>query len=446
MNKLLNLFNSQYFPLFIFGVCMLLIHLIAPIPVADDIIFQTRPKGIFDVSFYLARYEGWSSRIIIEFFTVVFLSLPSLFWRVINPIILVWLVALLSNIFIESNRSIYNWLLVFLLLIFPLREMLAGGWVTISLNYIWPLTFSLISLMINKRIIFNTSISLGYCLFSLLLLIFALNQEIISGIFLIIFLFINIYLIYNKRVHWYPLVCFSMSLISLVFIFSVPGNVVRSHVETRWFVDFHYISVVEKLEIGISSTITNYIFQLNMIFLILHIFIYNYISRVYEDAFFRFIALFPIVSVIVLGNVIKPIINQTFPHLSSIDPFLSKYGLITLGNYTQISTHIINFLLYVSFFMLFVLLVLVFGKTWKGVISIGVLSLGLISRLVLSFSPTVWASGLRTHFLLLTSFVIICVLVFKELETVISTKHSQNIVMYCGFVSIFSFLNTLLAL
>lgn len=99
----MKLFKKKNLPFLVLGVGMLLVHLLAPIPIADDVFFKGNPAGIFDWAFYKGRHFEWSSRLILEFFVVAFLKMLSIIWRVLNSGVLVLLGVALSELFVERN-------------------------------------------------------------------------------------------------------------------------------------------------------------------------------------------------------------------------------------------------------------------------------------------------------------------------------------------------------
>jgi hypothetical protein len=438
--------NHDLFPFLILGLGMIIIHVFAPIPVADDIYFNNRINSLFDWSFYRFRYFDWSSRILIEFFILALLRLPSLVWRIINPGFIVLLGLSIQKLLgLEKNR-IANWFVVFLLLIFPFREMLAGGWITISVNYIWPISFGLCFLLTTIKFIEEKKISfIEYCL-SIFLLIITVNQEIMALILLIILLTAAVYTIINKKPKWLIFLSLGICMISIVFIFASPGNQNRRNVETMWFVDFNYISIVEKIEIGLSATLAQHLFRFNFIFLFLSLLLFLYINEKYCDCLYKVLALFPLVVGFVFNQNFHFLFGRIFPHLTEIDPFLSKYGLITIGNFTQIKTIIPYFILYFTTFIIIVLLYLVFENTQKCVFAIGVFLLGLLSRLILSFSPTIWASGLRTHLFFMIAMIMCCVMIFHELSLCKPKRFMDNLIIFAGFSGALTVLNALMAI
>ena len=445
MNKLSiqRFIHYQNFPFYIFAFGMLIIHLLAPIPIGDDTFFISKPA--FNWSFLEGRYFNWTSRLVIEFFVVAFLNLPLIVWRIINTGIIVLLGIAISQLFVERDKCRGNWLIISLLLVYPFREMLSAGWVTISINYFWPLTFGLLSLVTLKKIILQKKIRWLEYILGVFVLLFAVNQEIMAVSLLLIYVSAAIYLKLKKRSHWFVVLCIILCAGSLIFIFTTPGNAIRRDIEIRWFIDFDNISFIEKLEIGITSTLSQLIFNFNFLFFIFCLLLFIGVFTKYKDPFYKVLGLFPLVMSVIFGNGFYVIVDRLFPHLALIDSELSKYGLITLGNFTSIQSYIPFLLLFMSAWVIAILVYLEFGNSEKSLIALGVLGLGVISRLVLSFSPTIFASGSRTFFLLFISIIICSVMVFQSLSLGKSRQFMDNLLIAIGFIGGFSYLDLLLS-
>lgn len=449
MNKLNQNFHfsidKSYIPFVFLGVGMLIIHLLIPIPTGDDIHFSSVPKGILDFTYFKSRYINWSSRILIDFLIVIFLHLPYIIWRVINTVVFVFLGVSISNLFVRKNKLILNWFIVFLLLIYPFREISDAGWVTTTMVYLWPLTSGLYAMTIIRKLLMNLKVSKYKYILASASLVYSTNFEILSGIFLIIFSILVVYQIIKRKINWYIFSCFILSTCSTLFSIASPGTIQRRNAEVRWFVDFDKISLIDKLEIGLSSTFSHYIYEFSLLFLILCILIFISIRINYEDLFIRFFSAIPLLMTLIWGALLN-FLSLFIPILSLLDPEITKYGFITLYNFSDISSYIVLIFLYLAAFLIPLMIFLVLGNTWKSVLSIGIILLGFISRIVLSVSPTIWASGKRTFFFLSVSIIICSVILMENLIKSVSEKFIGNFVFAVGVVALLSYLNLVISL
>jgi len=432
-------------PFVMLGFGMLIIHLLLPVPTGDDIHFSSVPDGIFDFLYFKSRYVNWSSRIFLDFLVVTILHLPYIVWRIVNTVIFVLLGVSISNMFVRKNKLILNWFIVFLLLIYPYREISDAGWVTTTMIYLWPLTSGLIAMTIIRKLLINLKVSRNEYILASVLLVYSTNFEILSVILLTIFLILVIYQLKQRKINWYIFSCFVLCICSTIFSIGSPGTIQRRNVELRWFVDFDKISLIEKLEIGLSSTFSHYIFDFSLLFLILSILIFISIRIKYEDFLIRIFSTIPLFMTLFWG-VILTFLSPFLPNLSSLDPEITKYGFITLNNYSENGNYLVLIILYVTAYLIPMLIFLVFGNIRKSIIPVGIILLGFISRIVLSFSPTIWASGKRTFFFLSVSIIICSVILIENLLNSVSEKFIENFVFAVGVVALLSYLNLVISL
>lgn len=444
--RLLKLYNNEYFPFLVLGIGFLLLSLLVPIPTGDDKFFQTVPNGIFDWSFYLNRYETWTSRVIIDLLIVTFLHIPSIIWRIANALIIVFLGVATSKLFItETNRRYKNWFLVTLIFIFPFKELTDTGWIATSINYLWPFSLSLYPLLILQKTIQSKPIKIWEYTLAIILLLIAANQEVICALLVIIFFIATIYSIIKKLPKGFIIICLFLLVMSLVFILTTPGNFVRNISELKWFWDFNHISFIEKIEIGLSSTLAYQVYRFNFIFLLLalsHIFIIN---RKYKDTFYRLLSFFPLV-VNMVFNYTFHFSDRLFPSLPQFYWHLTKYGYVTLNNFTSINSYIPLIVLYLTSFIVVILLYLTFENTTMSLIALFSLGLGFLSRMAIALSPTIWGSGTRTHTFFTYTILICILLVFQKIDESEPVSYSQNLLIITGLVSSLTYINLLMTM
>jgi hypothetical protein len=124
---------------------------------------------------------------------------------------------------------------------------------------------------------------------------------------------------------------------------------------------------------------------------------------------------------------------------------MTKYGIITLQNFTQIQSYVAYFLLYISASLIVILLYLIFDNSWNSLIIIGIYLLGISSRIILAFSPTIWASGERTYAFMFISLIICNIMMFQQIVKVNLLKFSKYFIIFIGTLATMSYLNLLLS-
>ena len=173
-----------------------------------------------------------------------------------------------------------------MILIYPIVKMNDAGWAATTVNYMWPLATGLFTLIPIKKIWDNEKIKFWQYPLYVVTLIFASNQEqacaILFGTYL---LFTVLMIIKNKKIHPFMVIQTLIVIASLIFILTCPGNAARTTVEiNNQFKDFEMLTILDKIGIGLTSTMGliiksgNIIFALMSMVIAVNIFLNNNIS------------------------------------------------------------------------------------------------------------------------------------------------------------------------
>lgn len=103
-----------------------------------------------------------------------------------------------------------------------------------------------------------------------------------------------------------------------------------------------------------------------------------------------------------------------FPHISGIYSEWSEYGLFTVDNAKGISAYAIYLILMIMLLSILLLIILVSNSIEDLIVYVTILALGLISRIAIGLSPTIYASGTRTFEVFYMCIIIVGVKVFAE--------------------------------
>ena len=382
----------------------------------DGVFFIEKMQEMSLGEFIGMRYETWTSRLILEIVTCVLLMSPSIFWILINTIMTTMIGYSIIKIFVKNDDPKFSWMTMAFVLIYPIYKVSSSGWGVGSIVYIWPLAMLLFSCIAIKKIFDGEKIpKFMYPLYSLAL-IFACNQEqscvIVLGIYVV---FAILYMMKEKkRPHTFLVVQLVLVILSLIFIATCPGNYARKNAEIEiYYMDFGSFGLFDKVSLGLTSTVNNLLTKSNVVFFVFSLVSAVYILKKYKNNFYRAVAVIPLVSVIVFG-LFKGTICAMFPYLNSLYEIMClEQPMISAANYLQP----INFLpLIISFVVLgsMALNILLIFKNLKNNVAIVIFALGLMSRVAMGFSPTVFASTDRTFIFFEIAMLIICVLIWQK--------------------------------
>ena len=179
---------------------------------------------------------------------------------------------------------------------------------------------------------------------------------------------------------------------------------------TRYFPTFEKLSFFNKIELGFSSTLYSLTIEPSFAWIVFFSFLLVLIYFTFKNNI----------------SFINKLITS-FPLLFSIFGIFDWFGLWgsrrrffgKLYNY-KMEKAVYTFDIIVDFFFLIVLvcvlytLFLLIKDKRKLGLSLMALSLGLGTRMVMGFSPTVWASGYRTFYILFVSLIVVTYLIIND--------------------------------
>lgn len=349
------------------------------------------------LKFLVHRYNTWSSRVIIELFTLFGVTHP-FFWKIFNS--LAMLIAAVAPPYLIKKRKdvtvIDVSLTASLFATFPVTFFSETGWVATSTNYLWVYSFGLVAiypLICHTR---REKTPKWVYYLGLLATVYAANQEQMALLllaFTVILAFIN--LKSNNSVK--PLISnLVVNILSIIFVFTAKGNDIRFNQEVKnWFPDFENLSLLKKIELGYSSTLRHLFFdyQITILLFLFMISIFC-ISRMIYMKKFSVIGIFGILPLI-LSLIFS--LNGTHKEGKILDilNMFNQYG--TSINFDNPKTWIPDLLLTIILFSL--LLSVIYLMDYQNLVYLPLLFIcaAIVSRLIMGFSPTIWASATRTY-------------------------------------------------
>ncbi len=375
------------------------------------------------------RYETWSSRALIEAPLILLAHNNAvLLWKVCN--IFVWLALALSLMYLTHYKN--NTMLIGLILMYPVVDMVSAGWIATYINYLWPLTAGCISLIALDKMYFDKRIYFPEAVMYLLLELFATNFETFGVMYACILLWYIGNLWYEKKIKrekvYFWILQMVVALGNVIFALTCPGNFVRKQEEIgRWLKDFAQWTVIDKFVMGVNTTMHslfdgNLIFAVFLLVLLLNCFLYRK-----SDIKIRTVGIIP-VAFLLSRTILKPIIAIYFPVYSQVFEVNDK---INAMNYNKADMYF-PFVIYVVMICIIVWLLLNTIESFnKSIKYIAIFASGLLTRVAMGFSPTLYASGNRTFIFLEFAIIFLTVCIYSENEPKIrKNKNIYGILSY----------------
>ena len=367
--------------------------------------------GFFEFfEFAIYRYKTWSSRLLIESVTM-FMSNHYLLFDVTVLISVAIFFYCFNGIFLreEKYRKLQFVSPVIFLLSFPSLFFTSAGLIATVTNYLFPM----ISFVIAWYCIIQEKH--WYTILSLPFLVFACMQEqfTVYAFILFVFALISSYL-ECKRINKNYFIATCVSLLGLVSGLLCPGSANRLTTETKiWYPGFETISFPVKIIKGYLETnrvlfVTS---ELNIVYLLLVLII---VVSIMKKQYFATL------------TVIYTVITQRLGMnslLTAVQRTIDNQNKSEIPNYFSLKENLYPIVLYTLILCIVAVVVFMIFKEWKGgLTALVVLAAGYASRMTVSLSPTIYASGLRTYTPLIFSFVIVILLLSKEISGIVIEK------------------------
>ena len=422
MKKIKQFCKSKYLPFIVLTIFLILIHCQIG-KVGDDIWFQEILNKQSLGEYLKGRYDTWTSRLIIESVLVVLTNtkVSLILWKILDIFMFELMVYSIYKIFIKDDDVVLLWVLAIGSLSIPTTLLNGAGWVATTLNYLWPFAMGMYTFTLLKKKYDSKKIKWYETIVYIVTALFAANQEQMVAL---LFGIISVYLVYalvtktaKNRVDFNVIIVYIISILGLLFILTCPGNKERNTREIlTWYPAYETYGLASKIQLAITSMMKFLIIDGKIVYILFTGVIAYYMLRFKKGLAIKIFGVIPFISSIFL-SVFKDTTAMVLPELVfQFDAYSVNQLVITSENRMIIDIYF-PILIYIAILFIIGLdLFLIFDKyEKKGLVVIMYLA-GLASRLIIGFSPTVFASGERTSFFLYYSFIILSVIVIKEMK------------------------------
>lgn len=414
-DKLKELSKSKYFPFVVLFFVMLFLHAMMLPGIMDDSLFGTILNKFDLLNWLNTRYYTWSSRLIIETLLVCFLHVGFALWKIFSSLMFVLLAYSISKLFVKDNFVKNNWFIVLWIMVFPIDILGNAGWATTSFNYLWPLALGMFSLIPLKKIMDGENILIEEYIVYTLALIFAVNQEQMAIAILIIYLIFVIYSLLKKKRSIFPILMILITVISIIFITTCPGNHLRFAYDVpRIYTNFYMLTFVDKIVLGLSAAMSHILLKHNLLFLLVSGIMFMVVYKTYHKKAYCVIASLPFMISVLLGLFFNILFIFSLSKGDVID-YYSRAFIIDAGNFYNLVAYvtIILYLIVIGTFL--ITLYLIFKNTYKSLLSITIFGIGLSTRMILGFSPTVFESSYRPDTFMVFAIILCGFMVLKDI-------------------------------
>lgn len=363
--------------------------------------------------YLIYRYNNWSSRLIIDGMMIMLCkNVKYKVFCVLNAATYVVMTIIISKIFNKEQNKNINIFLCFLVLLYPLSHLGSAGYIATSINYLLPLTCLFYSMYVVLQIINNKKFSKISYIIAIITTLIACNMEQTCITFVALLFFIEIFSIIkkkNKKKDWYIIVLFAIAIIELIFIAKCPGNSVRYNSEIKkWYNNYANYGLKEKIYLGIIPTASEILNQ-KIIFTVFALLLMIYTFGKSKNKILRTLSVIDFSFFLLMGtfsNLTKTIYQNSSKFFEIVNSQDIYGNSIALPNLICLAI-----ILFVSLSLIYLLYEVFDHKLEYPLILI----VGFASRIMMGFSPTIFASCSRTAIILYFSALVLSLIIYREL-------------------------------
>lgn len=445
MNKeKIKQFFKKNSPFIILCVFYYLIEIIFYVKFGDELTISNRKsfanQSIIDeVKFAISEFNNWGGRIFVD--SVIRILLHYLWiWKILNAILYA-LIAKAIVYLIDAKEDRMKWAVVALMFLYPQSYNMTAGWAVTSMTYLWSVSIGVLFFAMLKHYIqkdYHGVRRFVELLVMTIILVYATDIE--QGAFFIAIILAAMCIIDRNLIKekiWFLLVSIGMLCVHLLS----PGNQNRGVLEMHWFPDYNQVSLLQKIEIGLSSTIFRFVYKYNTTFLILAVLMTIIIYTHYKEKEIRFVGACLLLTEAVFG-VFMPMVSSEYTNLGEIADHMTDHGMINFDKAFRFAEYVpFAYMLFISCLIMVGCYLCIKDKRIAVYAIVGLIaSVG--ASVAIAISPTIWASRDRTLTLFYFMLISLCALYVKEIyeeKNERKIKIVNGLLYFCVFCGMFEF-------
>lgn len=368
---------------------------------------------------YIAyRYRYWSSRLIIEGITPFFTMHVTL-WKGFN----ISIYLLMAYALYRVSHGVSLLAVIVLLAIYPLESLSSAGLITSHLFYFWPLAFQLYSLVALDKIVNGQPVKTWEAVLSFGAAIVGTNMEQHCMVqFAFLLCYTTMYFVKCRRKSlWILCGHWIIAVFSLAFILMTPGNAARKASEVvTWMPYFYEKTLLDQFINGLESTMSWLLDADRPMFWIFTALLPACLWKKDKNGFHLAVGAMPFALTTLckarewIGGPLRSLLN-----LIAINAGVNAQTWSSLPYYVPIAVYCAAMAcVLLSFFWLF-------DDLTDALICCTLFAASIASRVVMGFSPTLFASAERTFTVCYMLLVLLSLRLLGSLKENLSSKAVQ---------------------
>lgn len=406
-----NLLHDKCPKLLIYFIFTLIIwHRHGAVTYLSDDIYTLANVGNYSLYEYFLYLLYFNGRIATDLFANIWYRFDLVYWKIFDTFVYLIIAILFSRIF-TKNKWYHSLVSSGLVLLFPFNYMTSAGYIATSANYLYPILCLLVILLYIKYISEGRKTPKLIYPFVLLAILYATNHDQSAIVILVGLVFYLIYCVVTKqekRIIFNILGVFIVSVVTYFVYFMLPGHIARmtggTLGELRWLPEFADWTFWDKVYHGYSTTVANLFY--NDVFIFTSFAIILLIASLRQkDPLKMFVGFVPFAGILI-------------SHYLGSTQFIAYpercYGMTEL---MELRWFILPFILAaVMLICIFAAICFNVKKLENKLLLILLLILGAGTRLMMGFTPTIYASSYRTFTFFLFALIACNLLLLNDLE------------------------------
>ena len=392
-----------------------------------------------NILYNLGTYQNWTSRIIINTIWSIVLGhgyLVYMLYMAVSMYVLLKGLFLLFSGEKKYKRAVFT---VFVAMLFPYHLLWNAGWIATTGTYFGPQAFGIMGLVPMRKIYDKAKITWQEMIWYSLCLIYACNFEQACVAILFLYAVFAVCMMIEKNIRWESFWFLGLSVASLVFILTCPGNWGRSDTENRLFPTYGMLNFVDKIEMATSRTLKWIYIDSTILTIVLLGLIAAVVWKKYENKGYRLLASIPFAVSILLGP-LNPVSGFIFPSTIKMNTDVDYYGAINVAS-RGIGIGLLQLFIFLLLSLLVLISLFLINDTVLGVVmDISLVLIGVGTGAMMGLSPTFYASQGRTYSTLAFCIMILMLHIYSKNRKLLKSSKIDLVYVEYGVI-LFSFLN-----
>lgn len=435
VKRISDIIKYEKFPFIVLFVLMVCVHITHKLDVGDDFWFQQVTKDYSFINYLNLRYFAWTGRMTSEMIFYFIFRDGGFIWKVINPLFITLMAYCISRIVLGKKNDQKNYIIncyICLGWLFFSKAVILDSvmWATGSVVYLWGMVFALFAIIPYRDALKGEYSEKFSILYIILAILASMSEEQIALVVLTFAIVININLyLRDKKINKYLLIENIFIIIGTLILFLAPGNYVRKLEETiSWLPNYRLYSKWEIGFYGVQWLLNTLLNNCKVIFLLILIVLTIRLYYKERESKNKFSIIIPAIGCLLIGSSIIFTFDTNLPDkiikYIKIPDFYRNIGQnlnVYLFNFSIPSTFALKKLSVIKFIIWpiiigtvpYLISYLYDFKSDGKYIALSYIG-GICSAAVMFVSPTMYASGVRTFFVLVVMFLFVFICLLKK--------------------------------